>query len=145
MDLRDLANEEGVATVTSSRTASPRKEPERPLKTLGSAGPPGVRWLVLDAPQLDDQSFLLVFEKTDLREARNAHPGKVIYFPAEIEELRRVKDAPDYLKALEIIHLAKKRFGGWIIPSDSIDRHVSPKKRPGGLYSPKRIHPVNRR
>ena len=47
------------------------------------------------------------------------HPDKVIYFPPEIEELRRHKDTPDYPQILQSIHLIKKTFGAWIIPSDS--------------------------
>ena len=64
----------------------------------------------------------MVLEKKHLKEARKAHPGKVIYLPPELQELRRLKDAPDYLKALEVIHLVKKKFGAWIIPSDSPSR-----------------------
>ena len=102
MDLRDLANKSEPAAKTSRATGSP-----------------GVRWLVLRVCLLDDESFLVVLEKKHLKEARRAYPGKVIYLPPELEELRRLKDAPDYLKALEVIHLVKKKFGAWIIPSDS--------------------------
>lgn len=100
MDLRDLASEPAA-------------------KTTRPTGPPGMRWLVLQVCLLDDESFLVVLEKTHLKEARKAYPGKVIYLPFELEELRRLKDAPDYLKALEVIHVVKKKFGAWIIPSDT--------------------------
>ena len=59
--------------------------------------------------------MLVVFEKRWLTEARQAYPGKVIYFPPEIEELKRVKDAPDTIKFL---HQIKKEFGAWIVPSN---------------------------
>lgn len=117
MDLNDLATEEGVAKTSPARTASPAKEPAPAAKSSWPAGPPGVRWLVLESRLLDDEQILVVFEKKHLKEARKAHPGKVIYFPPEIEDLRRHKDAPDYAKSLKSIHMVKKQFGGWIVPS----------------------------
>jgi len=129
MDLKDLANEEREAkagptlTVASPPTLGPDAKDPWP------AGPPGVRWLVLESRLLDDEQILVVFEKKHLKEARKAHPGKVIYFPPEIEELRRHKDAPDYAQFLKSIHLVKKKFGGWIVPSDSpLPRRFDPRK-----------------
>ena len=119
MDLKDLANEERVARAHPSRAASPAKQPEPAAKTSWSVGPPGVRWRVLKSRLLDDEPILIVFGKKNVREARMVHPDKVIYFPPEIEELRRHKDAPDYPQILQSIHLIKKTFGAWIIPSDS--------------------------
>ena len=78
-----------------------------------------MRWLVLESRLLDDEPFLVVFDKTHLKDARKAHPGKVIYFPPEIEELRRCKDAPDYAEFLTLVHLVKKKFGAWIVPSEA--------------------------
>ena len=119
MDLKDLANEEHAAKAGPTPTAAPAATPESTAKDSWPAGPPGVRWLVLESRLLDDEQILVVFEKKHLKEARKAHPGKVIYFPPEIEELRQHKDAPDYAQFLKSIHLVKKKFGGWIVPSDS--------------------------
>ena len=74
-----------------------------------------LKWLLLDSKLLDGEHVLVVFEKRWLTEARRAHPGTVIYFPPEIEELKRVKDAPDTIKFL---HRIKKEFGAWIVPSN---------------------------
>lgn len=57
-----------------------------------------------------------MFEKRWLKEARQKHPGKVIYFPPEVDELARLKDDPATLK---LLHRIKKEFGGWIVPSNS--------------------------
>ena len=77
--------------------------------------PQSLKWLLLDSKLLDGEHVLVVFEKRWLTEARQAYPGKVIYFPPEIEELKRVKDAPDTIKFL---HQIKKEFGAWIVPSN---------------------------
>ncbi len=118
MKLHDLTEEPTPTTVTTPVTPTPDV---RPVSATGSktSGPPGVRWLVLESRLLDDELFLVVFEKRHLKEARSAHPGKVIYCPPEVDELYRHKDSPDYLQFLKTIHLVKKKFGGWIIPSDS--------------------------
>lgn len=79
-----------------------------------SAAPQGQKWLLLDSKLLDGERVLLVFEKQHLTEARQAHPGVVIYFPPEVEALKRVKDAPDTIRFL---HQIKKEFGAWIVPS----------------------------
>ncbi len=129
MKLRDLA--QGTTSAEKSAAAAPATTPERAARDSSSAGPPGVRWLVLESRLLDDEPFLVVFEKQHLKEARKAHPGKVIYFPPEIDELRRHKDAPDYPQFLKTIHLVKKKFGGWIAPSDSpLARRLDRANRP---------------
>lgn len=129
MDLKDLASEERGAKAEPARTTAPAATPEPAAKDSWPAGPPGVRWLVLESRLLDDEQILVVFEKKYLKEARKAHPGKVIYLPPEIEELRRHKDSPDYAQFLKSIHLVKKKFGGWIVPSDSpLARRLDPPK-----------------
>lgn len=129
MDLKDLANEERGAKPGPTRTTAPAATPEPTATDSWPAGPPGVRWLVLESRLLDDEQILVVFEKKHLKDARKAHPGKVIYLPPEIEELRRHKDAPDYAQFLKSIHLVKKKFGGWIVPSDSpLARRLDPPK-----------------
>jgi hypothetical protein len=120
MDLKDLANEERAERAKPAATVEAPPTPEPQATDSWPAGAPGVRWLVLESRLLDDEPFLVVFEKRHLKEARKAHPGKVIYFPPEIDELHRHKDAPDYAQFLKTIHLVKKKFGGWIVPSDSL-------------------------
>ena len=78
-------------------------------------GPKGIKWIVFKSRVLDDR-FVLVYDKRDLKEAREAHPDKAIYFPPEAKELIRNADDVDHIKA---VHLVKKTFGGWIIPKDS--------------------------
>lgn len=119
MKLRDLVEDPCRADAATSAPA----KPPRP------AGPPGVKWIVVESRLLDGEQVLVVFEKKHLKEARKAHPGKVIYFPPEIEELRRHKDVPDYARFLKSVHLVKKKFGGWIVPSDSpLVRQFDPPK-----------------
>lgn len=77
--------------------------------------PQDLKWLFLDSKLLDGEHVLVVFEKRWLTEARQAYPGTVIYFPPEIEELKRIKDAPDTIKFL---HRIKKEFGAWIVPAN---------------------------
>jgi len=77
-------------------------------------GPKGIKWIVFKSSVLDDR-FVLVYDKRDLKEAREAHPDKAIYFPPEVEELL---DKADDLDAVRTIHELKK-MGGWIIPKDS--------------------------
>ena len=110
MHLRDLVKEES------------RPEPTRPVKEREAAGPPGptgVPWVVVASRLLDGEQVLVVFEKKHLKEAEREHPDKVIYFPPEIEELRRHKGSPDFPQLLRTIHLVKKRLGGWVVPTDA--------------------------
>ena len=94
-----------------------KSRPSKPLVAPSTAAsvPQGLKWLLLDSKLLDGEHVLVVFEKRWLTEARQAYPGKVIYFLPEVEELKRVKDAPDTIKFL---HRIKKEFGAWIVPSN---------------------------
>lgn len=105
--MKDLANEEHVAV------AKPSTDPSWPDV------PAGIKWIVFESKVLDGELVLLVMQKKYLKEARKEHPGKVIYFPPEIEELKRHQDMPDFEDYLRKIHLVKKELGGWIVPSDS--------------------------
>jgi len=78
-----------------------------------------VKWLIIKSPVLDGEEILLVFHKRSLREARQAHPDKLIYLPPEMEELRRHQHSPRCREIVRKIHLVKKEFDGWIIPSGS--------------------------
>lgn len=91
-------------------TGGLREEPS----TTAVVAPSDRKWLLLNSKLLDGERILLLFEKRWLTEARQAYPGTVIYFPPEVEELKRVKDAPDTIKFL---HQIKKEFGAWIVPS----------------------------
>lgn len=126
MKLRDLAEGTVSAEQPAPTTPAPTAVPQPGPKGSSSwpAGPPGVRWLVLESRLLDDEPFLVVFDKTHLKDARKAHPSKVIYFPPEIEELRPHKDVPDYAEFLTLVHLVKKKFGAWIVPSEATGRQV---------------------
>jgi len=75
-----------------------------------------MKWIVIESKLLDDEHVVVVFEKRWLKEARQAHPGKVVYFPPEVDELARFKDDP---AAIKLLHRIKKKFGGWIVPSTS--------------------------
>jgi len=114
---------------TPSHVGIQRASPDRPScvepypitssptgpSTAGLGAPHGPKWLLLDSKLLDGEHVLVVFEKRWLTEARQAYPGTVIYFPPEVEELKRIKDAPDTIKFL---HQIKKEFGAWIVPSN---------------------------
>jgi len=71
-------------------------------------------WVVIESALLDGEQVVIVSGKRFLREARNANPGRVLYFPPEIEELKRFQDDPDAIKAM---HRIKKHLGAWIVPS----------------------------
>jgi len=103
MRMSDLAGT-GTDVATGRASTPPAVAPSQARK-----------WLLLDSKLLDGERILLIFEKRWLAEARRAYPGTVIYFPLEVEELKRVKDAPDTLKFL---HRIKKAFGAWIVPSN---------------------------
>jgi len=81
--------------------------------------PEGIKWIVIESRFLDGEQVLLVMQKKYLKEARKEHPGKVIYFPPEIEELKRHKDMPEYEDYLKKVHMVKKKFDAWIVPSNS--------------------------
>ncbi len=63
------------------------------------------------------EQILIVFERKHLNEAERAHPELVVYFPAEIEELRRRRGAPGFARLVKTVHAVKKHIGGWILPS----------------------------
>ncbi len=87
-----------------------------PLAAAPEASP-DPRWLIVKPRALDGEEILVVFEKKYLKEAENAHPDLVAYFPPEIEELRRHSQAPDFPQFLKTVHAIKKHIGGWIVPS----------------------------
>ncbi len=99
-----------VDRINCGLSAPPRAAPSAAVSV-----PQSLKWLLLDSKLLDGEHVLIVFEKRWLTEARQAYPGKVIYFPPEVEELKRIKDHPETIKFL---HQIKKEFGAWIVPSN---------------------------
>ena len=91
----------------------------------------GAKWIVIESALLDGEHIAIVLEKRWLREARRDLPGKVLYFPPEIVELKRFKDDPDAIRA---IHKVKKEFGAWIVPSKA--SATSPNMRTTGGTRP---------
>lgn len=80
-----------------------------------------IMWVVIESRLLDGEKFLLVFDKSYLKEARQKYPDNAIYFPPEIRELYRNKDNKNFIKH---VHLAKKEFKGWIVPSEKTEGGV---------------------
>jgi hypothetical protein len=75
-----------------------------------------IKWVVIRSRLLDGEEIVIVFDHDDVEEAERMEPGKVIYVPAEINELFRTHKDPETLKK---IHAIKKKFGGVIVPADS--------------------------
>ena len=115
MDLKDLADEGRGERAGPARAITRVETLERDVIAKG----PPVPWVVVASRLLDGEQVLVVFEKKHLKEAEDAHPDKVIYFPPEIDELRRHKGTPDFPQLLRTVHLVKKKLGGWVVPSDS--------------------------
>jgi len=110
VDLKDLANDE-----------LRERKPPADVEVMGvgedSALPDDQKWVVIESRLLDGEQILLVLEKKHLKDARVAHPDKVIYFPPEIDELRHEIDAPNFRQFLKAMHMVKKTFCGWVCPS----------------------------
>lgn len=111
---RDLVTASGSDPVVPTDAVA--RQPRPSSKAVAS---PDQRWVVVKSRLLDGEQILVVFEKKDLKEAENEHPDKVIYFPPEIDELRRHKGTPDFPQLLRTVHLVKKRLGGWVVPSSA--------------------------
>ena len=73
-------------------------------------------YYLFESQLLDGEVIILCKVKSALKYLRDNYPGIVIYSPLEIEELYKLKDDEDAIKK---IHLVKKKFGGWIVPSKS--------------------------
>lgn len=81
----------------------------------GQVTEPGpLKWVLLESLLLDGDKILLVFDKSDLKEARAVYPDVTIYFPPEVEALFPFRDDEDLLRTVNTI---KKRFKGWVVPS----------------------------
>lgn len=73
-----------------------------------------LEFVIIESKLLDGEKIILAFEKSSLKKLREKFPDLVIYFPPEIKELYKHKDDTDLIKKL---HLVKKKFKGWIVPS----------------------------
>ncbi len=111
MDLKDLANDKIVARAPTDTRVETKKTP-------GPVGRDGEKWTLIESAHLDGEQILLVNKMKYLKEAREAHPGLVIYLPLELERLRKLEDLPDYPDLIKKIHMMKKSFGGWIASSE---------------------------
>ena len=104
---------EELITIQSKAADHPKEvlrvEEESPTRFKG---PKGIKWIVFRSSVLDDR-FMLLYDKKDLKEAREAHPDLAIYFPPEIEDLLDKVEVD--VEGARIIHELKK-LGGWIIP-----------------------------
>ena len=80
------------------------------------AEPQDVKWVVIRSGLLDGEEFVLVFNTDHVEEAKSEEPGKVIYVPAEVEELFRYRRDAESVKK---IHMFKQKFDGLIVPADS--------------------------
>jgi hypothetical protein len=80
----------------------------------GNENPQNLEYVLIESRLLDGEKILLAFEKKSLKKLREQFPNIVIYFPPEIKELYKHKDDKEFIKK---IHLVKKEFKGWIVPS----------------------------
>jgi len=72
-------------------------------------------YYLFESQLLDGEVIILCKVKSALQYLRKEYPGTVIYFPPEIAELYKLREDEDAIKK---IHLVKKRFGGWIVPTN---------------------------
>ena len=73
-------------------------------------------YYLIESKLLNGETIILCKVKSALPYVKKEFPGTVIYFPPEIYELCRLKDDHDAIKK---IHLVKKKFGGWIVPTNN--------------------------
>jgi len=72
------------------------------------------KWLRVKWKPFGEESFLVVLKKEYYKEAREAHPGKVLYFLPELRQLAR--SCAGKVEVLKRVHAVKKILGGWVIP-----------------------------
>lgn len=108
MDLKDLAD---PIRITDDPTDQAPGSDRVPRPDGGDD-----RWTVIRSKLLNGEEILFVNDKKDLKAARHAHPGKVVYLPPETEELWGDRNRPDFATLVGAIHLVKKTFTGWIVP-----------------------------
>ena len=89
-------------------------ETKQPIPGKGGEPIQNKDYYLVESKLLDGEVIILCKIKSALKYLRKEYPGIVIYFPPEIEELYRLKEDEDAIKK---IHLIKKKFGGWIVPS----------------------------
>ena len=74
-------------------------------------------WATIDSRALRDR-ILVVFDPRDLVTARQAQPGLAIYFPPELDDLARQREADPltFPAQLRAVHAAKRLLNAWIVP-----------------------------
>lgn len=71
-------------------------------------------YYLIESKVLDGEIVVFALEKKLLKKLRAEFPGLVIYFPPEIDEIYKYRDNKEFIKK---VHLVKKKFRGWIVPS----------------------------
>jgi hypothetical protein len=99
MDIDELMNAQNVKKQT-------RSEPD------------DVMWYVIESKVLNNERVLLVTKKNYLKQARKEHPDKAIYFPPEIKELARHEGCEKFEDLIRKVHMVKKEFRAWIVPTN---------------------------
>ena len=85
-----------------------------------------IDYLLLDSSLLDGETIVIAFKKKALKKIKAKYPDLVIYFPPEIQELI---DQNENGEGVKKVHLVKKIFKGWIVPSKSNKGRVEKWKR----------------
>lgn len=76
--------------------------------------PMKLRWIAIKSRLLDGETIVIVFNKDALTEVKRKYPNTVIYSLLEIQELLPFRHNKDFIRK---VHLVKKEFDGWIIPT----------------------------
>ena len=111
MDLKDLAD----PNYSQDASACWRGRAHRSDRARQRHGA-DEKWTAIRSRLLGGEEILFVNDKKDLKTARAAHPGKVVYLPPEAEELWMDRDRHDFEALVGAAHMVKKAFSGWIIP-----------------------------
>jgi len=69
---------------------------------------------IVESQLLDGERFVLAIDKKALGRLRSLYPSMTIYFLVELKELLKYKNDIEFIKK---IHMLKKAFKGWIVPS----------------------------
>ena len=110
MQLRNLSSSFQPSSSTSSISHGISDRKTLPSKISDRNSAPG-KWAILDS-DVFGECVLLIQDKRWFTEARQKHPDLVIYFPQEIERLKKFTGSDVDLLA---IHRVKKAYRAWII------------------------------
>ena len=66
------------------------------------------------------ENIVICMAKDKLKEVRDKFPNMAIYFPPEIEEMKRIydkfSDNPEKRKFIKVLNHIKKNFSAWVVP-----------------------------